>query len=45
MDLIKHFSNPGSFSTIGTKTHVFKVKKYESIETKSTNSQYLHNEE
>lgn len=45
MELIKHFSNPASMSTVGTKTYVFKVKKYESIETKSTDTQYLLNEE
>ena len=30
-NLIKHFSKLTSMSTVGTKTHLFKVKKYESL--------------
>jgi hypothetical protein len=45
MDLIKHLSNPGTPSKRITKNNNFKVKKYESIETMSTDSQHLLNEE
>ncbi len=44
-ELIKHLSNPTSVSTVGTKVHPLKIKKFESLQTNSTDEGNLLNEE